>query len=248
MIENDSSQWYREAFDEYYVDLYSHRDSAEAGLFIDHLKGSVKLEGEVVLDLACGGGRYLEALESAGARAVGLDLSKALLVRAFAAGIERIVRGDMRELPFAGGSMDGVISMFTSFGYFPDLAEEMAVLGEVARCLTTGGWFVIDYMNSTLVRKSLEPETRKQVGHLNVLERRWIEEDGARVVKEVRLTDRGHLVRGYTEMVRLLDAADLKGMLVQAGLEPERLWGDYSGGDYSEEVSPRLIAFSRKKS
>jgi SAM-dependent methyltransferase len=247
MGEKHPSQWYREAFDEHYVDLYAHRDSSEAQRFVASLSEHAGLEGALVLDLACGGGRHLAALEGAGARAVGLDLSRALLRKAASAGHDLLVRGDMRALPFCGGSLDGVISMFTSFGYFPELEEERAVLDEIARCLKPGGWFVIDYMNQSLVRRSLKPESRRRVGHLEVLERRSIDDKGGRVVKEVVLTDRGHLVRGYTETVRLLGRGDLNVMIEGAGLEPRLCWGDYSGREYDEDASPRLIVFSRKR-
>lgn len=247
MREIDSDQWFREAFDEYYADLYAHRDSGEAIEFVGLLAERVTLRNALVLDLACGGGRHMVALENVGGRAIGLDLSAALLKRAALEVRGLLVRGDMRQLPLSEGSVDGVISMFTSFGYFSRHDDEMAVLKDIERCLKPGGWFVIDYMNSRLVRRSLEPTSRRQMGELDVMERRSIDEGEQTVVKEIELTDRGHLVRRYTEIVKLLDREELYAMLVEAGLEPSMYFGDYSGAEYQEDESPRLIVFCRKR-
>ncbi len=247
MKNKGSDDWYADAFDEHYLDLYSYRDVEEAALFTGVLGEHVHLTGALILDLACGAGRYVETLREAGASAVGLDLSPALLARAVRAGARPLVRGDMRRLPFGAGVFDGVISMFTSFGYFPEIEDEMAVLRGVARCLKPEGWFVIDYMNSAEVRRSLEVSSSRRAGDLLAVERRWIDEDGERVVKEVRLYDGDQLVKEYTEVVRLLDAEKLQRMLAGAGFEVLRLAGDYNGGAFAEARSSRMIAFCRKR-
>ena len=64
---------------------------------------------------------------------VGIDLSPELL----AAARERrpraaLVRGDMRALPLRGGSCAAVLSLFTAFGYFGDLAAHADLLAPVA--------------------------------------------------------------------------------------------------------------------
>ena len=89
-----------------------------------------------VLDLACGTGRHTEALRGRGFRALGVDLSLTLLARR--PGLPR-VGGDMRRLPFAGGSFDWVLNFFTSFGYFESERENFRVLQEVVRVLAPGG-------------------------------------------------------------------------------------------------------------
>lgn len=246
MSGTDSDQWYREAFDEYYVDLYAHRDSVEATQFVGLLKGHVTLQNALVLDLACGGGRHMVALAEAGAGPVGLDLSPALLKRAAHVVRGPLIRGDMRSLPLSGGVLDGVISVFTSFGYFPELKDEMAALREVERCLKRGGWFVIDYMNASLVKRSLKSESRRKVGGMEVFERRSVTPGGDRVIKEIEIREQGGLVKRYRESVRLLDRDQLNAMLLEAGLEPTVLMGDYSGEEYREDDSPRMMALCKK--
>ncbi len=246
MKNKDPDDWYRDAFDEYYADLYSHRDKEEAAEFVRTLGGEFCLTGARVLDLACGAGRHVEALSESGAAPVGGDLSAALLREAQLVTAAPLVRADMRYLPFGPEVFHGAISMFTSFGYFSHLEDELAVLGEIRRVLVPDGWFVIDYMNSTFVRGSLDPRSVREVGGLRVIEERSVDQDGIRVMKRVRLFDGDRMLKEYVEAVRLLEREDLSGMLDAAGLRPLKYIGDYSGGAFSERRSERMIALCRR--
>jgi ubiquinone/menaquinone biosynthesis C-methylase UbiE len=82
-----------------------------------------------VLDVGCGAGRHARAFRAAGARCVGLDLSRTLLRIARGVTDAPLVRADMRELPIRPGSMDLTVSLFTSFGYFERDEEHAAALG-----------------------------------------------------------------------------------------------------------------------
>ncbi|MBI4478044.1 MAG: methyltransferase domain-containing protein [Acidobacteria bacterium] len=62
----------------------------------------------VVLDAACGTGRYLRELEARGARlACGLDLSEMMLRRTHPNAIR--VRGDLQDLPFRSATFDVIV-------------------------------------------------------------------------------------------------------------------------------------------
>lgn len=92
-----------------------------------------ELGGKVVLDLACGTGRYARLASLAGARrVVGLDASTGMLMRA---AVKERVRGDLTSLPFRSGSFDVVISGL-ALGHAADL---FACLAEIARVLRPGG-------------------------------------------------------------------------------------------------------------
>ncbi len=95
----------------------------------------------VVLDLACGTGRYTRMLaDHLGAdRVLGLDLSVAMLSRARAEspGLS-FVRGSAQALPIRTGALSAVVS-FGALHLFPDPA---AALAEVGRVLAPGGRFV----------------------------------------------------------------------------------------------------------
>jgi len=88
-----------------------------------------------VLDLACGSGAVSRELASADRTVIGIDLSEAELDLASQRGPGPWVRGDIRRLPFADGSVDAVTA---SLGLVvtPELSQ---VLSEVARVLKPGG-------------------------------------------------------------------------------------------------------------
>ncbi|MFT5681972.1 MAG: SAM-dependent methyltransferase [Myxococcota bacterium] len=107
----------------------------------DYLWRHLGPPGGVVLDLACGTGRYTRMLaERLGAdRVIGLDLSGAMLAhaRAESPGLS-FVRGSAQALPIRTGSLAAVVS-FGALHLFPDPA---AALTEVGRVLEPGGRFV----------------------------------------------------------------------------------------------------------
>ena len=131
------TEWFEQWFGEEYLRLYPHRDDADAAEAVALIHGLRPLAGCQVLDLACGPGRHAAYLQGHGARTVGLDLSLPLLTRARGrtAGTVALVRGDMRYLPFRGGTFDVVVNLFTSFGYFADDAQHQAVLTSAAALL-----------------------------------------------------------------------------------------------------------------
>lgn len=98
--------------------------------------------GPLVLDLGVGPGESsLEALRAApGRRAVGLDLSAAMVrrtaARAARAGLRLpLLRADAQRLPVRSGALDGVTGHSVLY-LLPDPAEALA---EVARVLRPGG-------------------------------------------------------------------------------------------------------------
>ena len=142
------TEWFEEWFGEEYLQLYPHRDDAEAERAVALvLRATGVPAGWRVLDVACGAGRHARAFEAAGARCVGLDLSATLL---------RIARNGHRRLAGAGrharaadpSRLHGPHGQpLTSFGYFERDEEHAAALSGMVATLRPGGWFVIDFLN-----------------------------------------------------------------------------------------------------
>lgn len=243
-----SDAWYARRFDATYLELYRHRDLAEAETVVRHLIAPLGLAGRQVLDLACGAGRYVQALESHGARVAGVDLSAPLLEAARTAGIAASlgwVRADMRRLPFRDASFDLVMSMFTSFGYFDTEAEDRAVLREVGRVARTGASFVLDFLNAVRLRRDVETESQRRVGDVDIHERRRVDEAAGVVLKEIELRRGAERLR-YREQVRLWEAEPLGIAIVSSGFDIVRLWGDYLGREFDAATSDRLIVHARR--
>lgn len=194
-----------------------------------------------MLDVGCGAGRHARALSAAGARPIGVDLSAALLRRARAAGVP-LVRADMRHLPVRPRSMDLVVNLFTSFGYFERDEEHAGVIRGVADCLVPGGWFALDFLNADTVRRGLVAGEVQELGSGQVRISREVREDGRRVVKTIEVPDG----RRFVERVRLFQPEELESMLSGAGLTVETRFGDYDGGPL-RPGAPRTILLSRRK-
>ena len=236
-------EWYRDWFGEEYLALYPHRDEEEARRGMDLLLRVFGAPAGPILDLACGAGRHLQEFERRGLAAVGLDLSATLLGQARATGAEfRLVRGDMRRLPFADASFGLVANFFTSFGYFADPDEDLEVLSEIRRVLRRHGRFVLDFLNADRVKDRLVEGDESRLGGRRVTQERRLDEGDKVVVKEIRIFDEasGELLSTYRERVRLYTPPELKAMLRGAGLMPEYTYGDYSGETFGPNA-PRCL-------
>ncbi|HET9886651.1 MAG TPA: class I SAM-dependent methyltransferase [bacterium] len=239
--------WTAQAFDEWYLLVYPHRDEAEGRRLIRLLDREVHLQGAKVIDLGCGPGRHLSALEDAGAQPVGLDRSASLL-REAARRIQTtesralLVRADWRNLPFPADSFDGAASLFTSFGYFSE-EDDRRTLCECSRVLHQGGFFLLDYLNrNRVLAERCEPRERSQ-GEYTIHENKALQENGRRIVKRVTISrsQTGAMVADYEERVTLYAAEELRALLSDAGFRVQHIWGDYEGAAYDPALSPRTI-------
>jgi len=236
------SEWFTRWFGREYLNLYPHRNEAEARAAIALVESVIDVRTmRRALDLACGTGRHTRVLCD-DVWTVGLDLSAALL------GVARdeaprvpYVRGDMRCLPFAEHVFGLVVNLFTSFGYFDTDEQNRRVLDEVQRVIERGGWFVLDYLNAHQVRTRLVPEDTRRVGGRLITQRRRITADGRYVEKHISSNDSPQT---YLERVRLFDAADLRALLRDAGFTIEREFGNYNGAPL-QRGSQRVILMAR---
>ncbi|MFP5527712.1 class I SAM-dependent methyltransferase [Peptococcus simiae] len=99
-----------------------------------------------LLDLGCGGGRNVQYFLTRASRVYGLDYSptsvaasRQLNQKAIRAGRCQIIEGNVRQLPFADGSMD-IVTAFETIYFWEDIA---ACFEEVHRVLADGGQFLI---------------------------------------------------------------------------------------------------------
>jgi len=238
------ADWFEEWFGVDYLRIYQHRDETDAVRAIDLIQSNLPGRRiESVLDLGCGAGRHTRLLEERW-WTVGLDLSMSLLrvARRETEG-SPYVRADMRELPFGPDSFDLVVNLFTSFGYFDDDREHARVLGCVGAVMTPGGTLVIDFLNAAQVRDSLVPYDERIENGITIEQRRQISPDNRFVEKRITLRERG---KEYIERVRLLSPKDLERMLITAGFQVVKVFGDYEGGNWSE-TSPRSIMFASRQ-
>jgi len=236
--------WYELAFGEYYPLVYTHRsDQAaqqEAEFVIEHMQLS---SAAPVLDLACGNGRHAQVLQQQGLAVCGLDLSWPLLKQSARREGLRLVRADMRSLPFAEGTFQAVASFFTSFGYFESEAEDLLCLQEIRRILRPGGWWFLDYLHVPSVESGLVPHSERTTPHARIIEDRRIHK--GRVFKRVRIiSTEDKPMLEYEESVRLYRPHEIEQSCLAQGLQPEAWFGDFQGG--ALDSGPRALLFVRK--
>ncbi|HEX5385366.1 MAG TPA: methyltransferase domain-containing protein [Gemmatimonadales bacterium] len=230
------AEWFEEWFGEEYLQLYPHRDDADAERVVGLIRRTLPWrDGWRTLDVACGAGRHARALELAGARPIGLDLSASLLRRAREVTDASLVRADMRWLPIRARSTDLTVNLFTSFGYFEGDDEHARALAAMVRTVRRGGWFVLDYLNASAVRARLAERHTTGAPHGAEADRR-LSEDGRFVCKTIRTPDG----RRFVERVRLFSPAELEAMLQRAGLAIRHRFGDYAGAPLSDGA-PRTV-------
>ena len=210
------------------------------------------LKKGLVLDHCCGSGRISIPL-SAHMPIVGADLSTDLLQTAHKRAKEadtkdfRLVRADMRYLPFRSGVFDSVLNFWTSFGFFSE-EENKRVLSEIATVLKSDGLFVLDIGNPIwLLRNFKEKDWNQDEDYLSLEERsvdwkakrwktKWIIIN--KRTKEIDEVDFDH---------RLYDLQELKELLDREGLKTTQVYGSFKKEDFDEAESNRIIILSRKK-
>ncbi|MDP5272644.1 class I SAM-dependent methyltransferase [Chengkuizengella axinellae] len=239
--------WYEKSFSEDYLLVYKHRDLKNAYEEVKNMIGWLQLsKNSSVFDLCCGMGRHSLALSDFGYYVTGMDLSEVLLHEAKKLDKNKKVtwlHGDMRDIP-TDQSFDAVVNLFTSFAYFESDDENSKVLTEVNRILNPKGKFIIDFLNSNVVKEQLVPYSERFTEGMKIEEYRSIEEGF--VQKRIVIKD-GNQERTYLEKVKLYDLPSFENMISLANLQLDSVYGNYDQSTFEENSSPRLILVGHKK-
>ena len=258
-LKKSKQPWYVRAFSADYLARYAHRSDELAHAELPFVLRALHLrERSIVLDLCCGAGRHSRALVAATAkgRVIGLDLSADLLRDAQAKNktAKRLffIRADMRRIPLATSSIDGVANLFTSFGYFKTDREHLSVLSEVARVLVPGGRFVIDFFNRDFVVPNLVKRSESESNGCLISESRRYDARSRRIIKTIRIARQADAQAAtpaevFRESIRAYSAAELKSMLIEAGLKPLSVHGDLKGAAFNKKTSARCVWVAEKK-
>ncbi len=239
--------WYKSWFNSpYYHLLYRGRDTEEAGKFIDvAFKYLNPAKGSKILDLACGKGRHSIYMASKGFDITGIDLSEQNIASAKKFEHEHLhfCVHDML-LPFRENEFDLVLNLFTSFGYFDSMQENLRTLQSAHINLKPRGTLLIDFLNLEYVRANLVSDEKIEIEGVKFEISRTVESGS--IKKHIKVQD-GSSHWEFEERIKALNKQDFMGMLLQAGFTVEDVFGDYALGQFNEVLSPRLILVARKK-
>ncbi len=210
--------------DTYYGELYL--DSAAdlltpelSALEAGAIAGLLRLtRGDRVLDLACGHGRHARALAGHVDLLAAVDRSGAYLRRAAGqsrAGprAPRLVRADLRSLPFRDGTFDAVYSWYASL-FMWDEAGNAAALAELSRVLRHGGRALVQHANPLRLADDRDASARRSLA------------DGSVVEEQARFDPATGVERAHRRLLRP-DGTVLAGTAVLRYYRPEE-WGPLS--------------------
>jgi len=98
--------------------------------------------GKDVLEIGCGPGLLMEALQPMTRSISGIDISPGMVAKATAKGLHAVV-GSATNLPFANEQFDCIYS----FLVLPHVSPLEVALGEIARVLRPAGTFAVEFYN-----------------------------------------------------------------------------------------------------
>jgi SAM-dependent methyltransferase len=206
------------------------------------------IDGAKILDLGCGTGRHSLELARRGFQVTGVDRTASFL--RFARDVAEsegldieFEKADMRSFRRAE-AFDCVLSLFTSFGYFEDQADNLAVLTNVYHSLNHGGSFLLDMMGKEVLARIF-------------VERSWDEEEGVFHLQERRVTNdwswmenRWILIKEGRQIERkvshwLYSAQEITHYLKECGFKETEVYGGLGGRPYDHSAK-RLVVVARK--
>ena len=216
-----------------------------------------------VLELGCGTGRVSLPLARAGVNLVGIDRSAPMLdharrritkspTRQIAKSL-RLVRGDIRTLPFGDGAFPMVLAPYGILQSLIRPRDLTATLASVARVLVEGGTFGIDLVPD--VPKWREYENRVQLRgraggarltlietvrqdpkrHLTTFEQKYVEQRGGKT--------REHC---FDLTFRTLSVRQMTRQLERAGFRIEAVLGDYRGRPWDDRADVWIIMAKKR--
>lgn len=240
-------EWFSSWFDseEYHI-LYNNRNNEEAKVFIKNLMRYLNLPiSSTILDLGCGKGRHSKTLSELGYNVTGADLSPASIAHANQFSNERLkfIVHDMRDL-LPHEHFDCVANLFTSFGYFEKIEENIQVLNNIHTMLNDQGILIIDFMNAIKTQRELIPNEVKHIQGREFKINRYVEQGV--IVKDIQINYDNRSV-SHQERVQLFDKSQFEQMLLGCGFSIMTTFGNFELDPFVPETSDRLIIIARKK-
>lgn len=204
--------------------------------------------GASVLDLCCGPGRHSLELARRGFRVTGVDRTAAYIGKGRKQAQEEglaidFIQGDMRHF-CRPNAFDGAMSMFTSFGYFEDPAENRQVLANVYHSLKDQGTLIMEMIGKEVLARIFR-------------ERDWWERNGAIFLGEHRVDKNWSWMENRWIMLQgrdrhefkmshwLYSATELTALLKECGFGSVDIYGDLEGVPYDHKAK-RLVAVAHK--
>jgi len=229
--------------------MFSEKRFLETPHQVDRILALTSPRGKSVLDLCCGPGRCSIALAKQGFSVCGVDRTTYLLEKARKrAKSERVsvewIQADMRNF-VRPNRYDLALNVFTSFGYFSDRRQDVAVLENVFKSLRRGGVFFMDMMGKEVLARTFQPASADSLPDgAMIVEQREIVDDWRRIRTTWTIIRNG-AARQYSFSLNLYSGQELRESLEHVGFVEVKLYGSLDGDPYGV-AARRLIAVARK--
>ncbi|MCG5243037.1 class I SAM-dependent methyltransferase [Azospirillum doebereinerae] len=218
--------------------------------------------GGPVLEIGCGTGRLTIPLARAGVDIHAVDVSEAMLgqLRAKLAAEPpevrarvHVLRQDAAALELPGVTARLAILPFNLLMLLPDREEALRVVEAAARHLAPGGAFALDVMNPATLPWEADPAPVPSRPRLNprsgnpyIRHAQASAVDSRKVQRlagwyDELLPDGGLRTTRFAFDWRMVDRAELEGLLRDAGLTLDGLAGDFDGAAWTPD-SRRIVA------
>ncbi len=192
-------EWWKTLFNSLYLktdgDVVENSLNTEVDVNI-LIKETGILPDSRLLDLCCGQGRHSLELAKRGFRFVnGVDRSRYLIrlarKRAKAMGLNvSFSEGDARHFRLKDSSIDCAFMMGNSFGYFEREEDDIAVLNNLKRILTSNGTLLLDIVDGTWMSQNFEPRSWEWIDQSHFVNReRSLSSDGKRIISREVITN-----------------------------------------------------------
>ncbi len=218
-----------------------------------------------VLELGCGTGRVSLPLARAGVNVIGIDRSEPMLERARRRILKssrsrirksqslRLIRGDIRALPFDDDSFRMVLAPYGILQSLIRPRDLTATLASVARVLAPGGIFGIDlvpdvpkwreYENRVQLRGRagraqltlVESVRQDPVNHLTTFEQTYIEKRGTHTQQH-----------RFDLTFRTLSVRQMTRQLENAAFSVDAVLGDYRGRAWDDRADVWIILAKKR--
>ncbi len=243
----NNKEWFKEWFNSpYYHLLYKNRNLKEADLFIKNLSDFLQIKQNAnILDLACGNGRHSIILNRLGFKVTGVDLSNnsiSIAKQHENKNLQFHVH-DMRN-KFGLETYDYIFNLFTSFGYFNSMDENVKMLNSINKMLKPKGILIIDFLNAQKILNELKSHEIKTIKNTQFKINRYIE--NKKVYKKISIKDPTGRNHEFTERVQLFNLDDFNSLL-HPNFKIINTFGDFYLNKFDCKISDRLIIVAQAK-
>ncbi len=201
-----------------------------------------------LLDAGCGIGRHSILLAKDGFSVLGIDNVPLYIEKAKVAASSyhlpnaKFLQMDVRTLSYEN-TFDGVLSLWSSFGYFSDDIN-FSILRKFYKALKKGGKLIIDIENRDYILKYFVRDTFNRKGDIFIVERRKFHPLSS-IVSTRRYIVGKDIYKEYLRDIRIYSATEIINLYKQIGFNRIQVFGNYELEKFTIDAK-RIIIYGER--